>query len=204
MLGTALAIPEAFALLPGESTSNASVQLLTHLTYCTTVVLAIWAALRMDGLGLRAVGLERPRSSSVAWGLGLWAFGAFVVPFVTAPLFHLVDIDVRSGMTSLAQMPLWLRLVVALTSGPTEELLYRGFAIDQLTRLFGQPWVAGAVAATIFGLAHVPTWGLGFALAADLPMGIYMTAFYIWHRDLAANMFAHALGLVVAMSSIGP
>jgi len=111
---------------------------------------------------------------------------------------------VRSGMASLAQMPMWLRLIVAVTSGPTEELLYRGFAVDQLTRLFGRPWVAGAVAAVIFGLAHVPTWGLGFALAADLPMGIYATAFYIWRRDLAANMFAHALGLVIAMSSIGP
>src|SRR3989304_2368804 len=58
----------------------------------------------------------------------------------------------------------------------------------------------GAGLATLgFALAHVPAWGLGFALTADLPFGIVMTAFYLWRRDLLANMLAHSAGLVFGM-----
>jgi len=99
-------------------------------------------------------------------------------------------------------MPPALRIFAAVGSGVVEELLYRGFAIERLTALTGRPWIAGGIAALIFGLAHVPSWGLGFALSADLPFGIYMTLFYLWRRDLVACMIAHSTGLVVAMFTI--
>jgi len=51
-------------------------------------------------------------------------------------------------------------------------------------------------------LARVPAWGVSFALAADLPFGILMTIFYLWRRDLPANMLAHASVLVVQMLTI--
>jgi hypothetical protein len=35
------------------------------------------------------------------------------------------------------------------------------------------------MAAVAFGLAHIPFWGSAFALAADLPFGILMTAVYL-------------------------
>ena len=45
----------------------------------------------------------------------------------------------------------------------------------------------------------VPTWGLSFALAADLPFGLLATWFYLWRRDLGANSLAHSTALIVAM-----
>jgi membrane protease YdiL (CAAX protease family) len=55
------------------------------------------------------------------------------------------------------------------------------------------------ISAVIFGLAHIPTWGVAFALGVDLPFGIVMTLFYLWKRDLIANIIAHSGGLVAAM-----
>jgi membrane protease YdiL (CAAX protease family) len=58
--------------------------------------------------------------------------------------------------------------------------------------------------ALAFGLAHVPAWGLGVALGADLPFGIVMTLFYLWRRDLLANILAHSAGLVVGLLTVVP
>jgi uncharacterized protein len=90
------------------------------------------------------------------------------------------------------------------TGGVVEEVLYRGYAVERLGTITGRPWVGGVISVFAFGLAHVPGWGVPFALAADLPFGLLMTMFYLWRRDLPANILAHSTALVVAMLTIGP
>ena len=43
---------------------------------------------------------------------------------------------------------------------------------------------------------------LAFALGADLPFAIVMTVFYLWRRDLLANILAHSGGLVVSLVTL--
>jgi membrane protease YdiL (CAAX protease family) len=102
-------------------------------------------------------------------------------------------------MDRLFAIPVWFRVLLGISGGAIEELFYRGYAIERLATITGRPWLAGLISAVIFGLSHIPYWGLGFALAADLPAGLLMSAFYIWRRDLLANIFAHSAGLVIAM-----
>jgi membrane protease YdiL (CAAX protease family) len=94
--------------------------------------------------------------------------------------------------------------VVGVTGGAIEETLYRGYAIERLATITGRRWLGGAISAVAFGLAHVPGWGIGFALAADLPFGIVMTLFYLWRRDLVANILAHSTVLVVSLLTAVP
>lgn len=70
---------------------------------------------------------------------------------------------------------------------PVEEQLYRGYAVERLAVLTGRWSVGGTIAAIVFGLAHAPFWGLGPALAANLPFGLLMVAAYAWRRDLVAK-----------------
>jgi len=80
--------------------------------------------------------------------------------------------------------------------------LYRGYAVERLVSVMDNYWLAGLVAVIAFGLAHIPFWGIGPALGADLPFGLVMTLFYLWRRDLIANCIAHSGALVVSLLSL--
>ena len=204
----ALAVPNVFGALPEWLVGPApgpAVQWLIFLLYFGVACAVVALVLRADGVTAADIGIRRPGWITVASGVALWAVGEVVLPVITAPLARLLGTPgVESGISELASMPPALRVFVAIGAGAVEELLYRGFAIERLSRLTGRRWVAGAIAATLFGLAHVPSWGLGFALSADLPLGIYATAFYLWRRDLVANMIGHSLGILVAMFTVVP
>ena len=107
--------------------------------------------------------------------------------------------DFQPGLDRIARQPVWFRVCVALSSGLVEEVLYRGYAVERLATLTGRLPLGGLIAAVAFGAAHVPFWGLGPALAADLPFGAIMVALYVWRRDLFANAAAHAALLLISM-----
>jgi membrane protease YdiL (CAAX protease family) len=204
----ALAVPNVFGVLPEWLVAPApgpAVQWLIFLLYFGVASAVVALVLRADGVTAADIGLRRPGWITVASGVAVWAVGLLVLPVITAPLARLFGTEgVQSGLNELATMPPALRVFVAIGAGAVEELLYRGFAIERLSRLTSRRWLAGAIAATVFGLAHVSTWGLGFALSTDLPFGIYATAFYLWRRDLVANMIGHSTGLLVAMFTVVP
>jgi uncharacterized protein len=82
--------------------------------------------------------------------------------------------------------------LVVLRAGITEELFYRGYAIERLQSLFGRKWMAALVPLAVFSVAHYRQ-GLGGIVAA-LFLGAIFTAFYLRYRDLLANICAHFLG----------
>ena len=187
--------------LVGES-PRLSIQIAVQLLYCTLPLLIAWIVVRHERLPLRSIGLRRPDGSTVVWGLLLW--GAIsLLPLLTEPLLKVVGTaGVDEGIRRLVVLPVWFRVIVGLTGGIVEEVLYRGYAVERLATMTGRPWLGAALAALVFGLAHIPAWGLGFALAADLPFGIVMTVFYLWRRDLLANILAHSGGLVVSLVTL--
>ena len=64
--------------------------------------------------------------------------------------------------------------------------------------------LGGLLSVVVFAVAHVSFWGPGPALTTFITGGV-ATAFYVWRRDLLANVIAHvvtdAVGLL-ALSSI--
>jgi membrane protease YdiL (CAAX protease family) len=185
----------------GES-PRLAIQLVLHLLYCTLPILIGGIVIRYEHLPLRSIGLRRAAWSTLLWGLGLW--GAIsLLPIVTAPLLQLSGTaGLDEGIQRLVVLPVWFRVIVGLTGGIVEEVLYRGYAVERLATITGWPWLAGTVSVVFFTLAHVPAWGLGFALGTDLPFAIAMTAFYLWRRDLLANILAHSGGLVVSLLTL--
>lgn len=186
----------------GESPAIA-IQVALQLLYCGMAAFLLWFVLRVERLPLTSIGLRRPTWLTVVSGLGLLAVSSYVLAPLTVPLQRALGTEgMQAGMDQLAAMPVWFRVVVGLTAGMIEEIFYRGYAIERLATITGRAWLGGLISAVIFGLAHVPEWGLGFALAADMPFGLLTTAFYLWRRDLVANMIAHSTGLVVAMLAL--
>jgi membrane protease YdiL (CAAX protease family) len=180
-------------------------QLIVQLVYCGLAVLLAWLMLRVEHRTWRSIGLRPPRWTTGALAVLMVGTTLFLLPLVTSRLLRITGApDLEGEMRRLAAIPLGLRAFVGGTGGVIEELLYRGCAIEALAALTRRRWIGATIAVIAFALAHVPTWGLAFALAADLPFGILMTACYLWQRDLPANMLAHGATLVVQMLTTVP
>ena len=85
----------------------------------------------------------------------------------------------------------------ALITGETnfrrivEELFYRGYAIERIESLGLNRFWAVVIPLTIFAVAH---WTGGWAnILIALALGVILSVFYVWRRDLVANMIAHFL-----------
>jgi membrane protease YdiL (CAAX protease family) len=202
----ALAGPPVFVVISkglfGEMPSL-GIQVTLQLLYCGMAAFLLWFVLRVERLPLKSIGLRRPTWLTIVSGIGLLLVGSFVVAPMTVPLQEALGTGgMQAGLDQIAAWPLWFRIGVGLTGGMIEEFFYRGYAIERLAAITGRAWIGGLISALVFGLAHIPEWGLGFALAADLPFGVLMTVFYLWRRDLLANMLAHSTGLVLAMLAL--
>lgn len=92
---------------------------------------------------------------------------------------------------AMARLPLWLITLIVIRAGVVEELCYRGYAIERLHALGLPRSVAALVPLGVFGVGH---WTGGWAnIVLALALGAILAAFYVWRRDLLANMFGHFL-----------
>lgn len=147
-----------------------------------------WERRTLTSIGIRPLGWQ-----SVGWGI---AFAAFLI-WVYSPLLgramgfaHIPWF--AEGFAKLARFPVWYPALGVVIGGTAEELLYRGYAVERLARLTGSWWLAGFLSVLAFGLAHVPMWGWSAAVTT-LASGALATAFFVWRRDLLANILAHVV-----------
>jgi membrane protease YdiL (CAAX protease family) len=98
------------------------------------------------------------------------------------------------------KLPLWFMTLIVLRAGVVEEFLYRGYAITRLEALgLGCCWSV-AIPLVIFSVAH---WTGGWAnIVITLALGSILSGFYVWRRDLVANMIGH--GLVDFVANVLP
>ena len=95
------------------------------------------------------------------------------------------------GSSAFERLPLWLITMIVFRAGIVEELFYRGYAIERLEAMGLGKFAAVAVPLLIFAAAHY-TGGAANVLIA-LVIGGILSGFYLWRRDLVANMIAHTL-----------
>ena len=139
-----------------------------------------------ERLPFRSVGIGRATvKSSLAWG-GVIAVVCAVLAFAMAALTHY---NGGSSGAALAKLPLWLTTIIVLRAGVLEELFYRGYAIERLEALGLNRFWAGIIPLLIFGVAHRTGGWANIVIA--LVLGAVLTLFYLWRRDLVANMIGH-------------
>jgi uncharacterized protein len=204
----ALAGPPLFVIIPDKFFGpfpGLAVLLALQVLYIALAVFVLWVVLREERLPLESIGLRGPSWVTLVSGVLLWLAVSYLLPIVTTPLVSALGTEgFDDGLRRLAVLPAWFRVVVGVSGGCVEEVLYRGYAIERLATIVGRGWISAGISAVAFGLAHVPAWGVGFSLGADLPFGILMTLFYMWRRDLLANILAHSASLVVALLTTVP
>jgi uncharacterized protein len=179
-----------YRLVTGENHSES--QILGR--ECALFLLAgllLWIVKRWEVLPLTSIGL---RVDAVRTSLlrGLW-FAAILLAATVGLYLLLRAVGIHLGEEHANAFHPSV-LVVALTmlrAGVTEEIFYRGFAIERLKTLTGSSLLAGLVPLLIFALAHYRQ-GMGGIVAAFVLGGIF-TALYMKYRDLLANITGHFL-----------
>ena len=179
------------------------VQVLQQFAFCAIAAIVVLATRRSEQLPLASIGVRRPNWGSAISAVGIVLVARYLLPMLTTPLMTALDLgDFRTGLDVIGRQPVWWRVCTALTSGLVEEVLYRGYAVERLATLTGRLPLGGLLATVAFGAAHIPFWGLGPALAADLPFGALMTAVYVWRRDVVANAAGHITLLLIGLVSV--
>jgi uncharacterized protein len=152
---------------------------------------------RGEGLSFKSIGLGTCRWwKSIAWGFVI----AVVSVAVVGGLVYLTGYGHGPGSAAFEKLPLWLITLIVFRAGVVEELFYRGYAIERLRMIgLGRFWSV-TIPLVIFSLGH---WSGGAAnILIALAAGIILTGFYLWRRDLVANMIGH--GLVDFVANVLP
>jgi membrane protease YdiL (CAAX protease family) len=141
---------------------------------------------RGEHLSFRSIGLGTARWwKSILWGLAIAVVSAAAV----GGLAYLTGYGHGPGSAAFEKLPLWLITLIVFRAGVVEELFYRGYAIERLQMIgLGRFWSV-TIPLVIFSLGH---WSGGLAnVLIALAAGIILTGFYLWRRDLVANMIGH-------------
>jgi membrane protease YdiL (CAAX protease family) len=139
-----------------------------------------------EHLPLRSTGLGTARWwKSILWGFVI----AIVSTAVVGGLAYLTGYGHGPGSAAFEKLPLWLITLIVFRAGVVEELFYRGYAIERLRMIgLGRFWSV-TIPLVIFSLGH---WSGGAAnILIALAAGLILTGFYLWRRDLVANMIGH-------------
>ncbi len=141
---------------------------------------------RGERLPLTSIGLGTSRWwKSILWGLVIAVASAAAGGVLAA----LTGYGHGPGSAAFEKLPLWLITLIVLRAGVVEELFYRGFAIERLQAVGLKPAWAAGIPLVIFALGH---WTGGAAnILIALVLGAILSAFYLWRRDLVANMIGH-------------
>ena len=154
-------------------------------------LVVVWVT-RVERLSLSSIGLHRPGWGTLGWGLAAAVALLASVMLTFALIAPALGLKQNMAATAgIVQVPLWLLLLTPIVAGVTEEILYRGYAIERLTFLTGRRWLGGLIAGAAFLLAHWSWGGLQMIVVAFAT--VILTGLYLWRRDLACCMLAHVL-----------
>jgi membrane protease YdiL (CAAX protease family) len=190
-----VAIRQVFVFFVPETTF-ASALLKEALIWLSAIVL-ILIVKRGEHLPMRSIGLGTARWwKSILWGFVI----AIASTVIVGALVYVTGYGHGPGSAAFEKLPLWLITAIVLRAGIVEELFYRGYAIERLQMIgLGRFW-AVIIPLVIFSVGH---WSGGAAnILIAFAAGLILTGFYLWRRDLAANMIGH--GLVDFVANVLP
>jgi hypothetical protein len=183
--------------LPNAHVPGLSVKLSGYVTVLMEewlVVLLIWLALRGRGMTLKSlIGGRWDSAGNFFKDVGLsLAFLVVAVPLLGV-LAHFVGASnniSHANITpkTLGQLATWV--VLATTGGFCEELIFRGYLVQQFRAWTGSVVWAVVIQGILFGLAH---GFYGLAMVVVTIHGCLLGVLAAWRKSLRPGMLAHGL-----------
>lgn len=144
-----------------------------------------------EGRTLATIGLRRLPLRQMLLGIGIGVCLSLLVPLLTLAAAAMTG----NGETAIVDMATGVSIGVVIigvvTAAVTEEVLFRGYAIERLEEVTGRTWLAGLVSLAVFTVIHLPNWGTVHTFGVVLPLGAALTVLYVWKRNLPLVVLVH-------------
>ncbi|HLW55593.1 MAG TPA: CPBP family intramembrane glutamic endopeptidase [Candidatus Angelobacter sp.] len=159
------------------------------------LVLFVWLGLRRRGVSvLHLISAGRNKGTEVLedWAFSLaFLFGWLIFAAVISLLLKLTLSDSARSLFPRTATEAAAFLLLSLTAGFCEELIFRGYLQRQFTGWTGSAAAGLLLQGLAFGLAH-GYQGFRFMLIITLE-GCFLGLMARWRRSLRSVMFAHAM-----------
>ena len=166
--------------------------------WAVTVVLLAFVLL-VERRGLASIGFRKPGVLDIVLAVVFWivsvAASGFVHSMLPPPPSDGLEIMLASSIPVL--------VLIVFTASITEEIFYRGYAIERLTELSGSLWIAVVISFALFLLPHIAFFGPHWILYQGVSV-VLLYVLYVWRRNLWACMLLHLLGnLMILFPALG-
>jgi len=159
--------------------------------YVTAMLLYVCAAERrpLSSIGFRAPGIKNIGIGIAAGILLVAVLGALY--FAILPALHLNDsVATTANGRALMATPFWWRFISTVRAAVSEEILFRGYAMERIQELTGSRTIATLLSCAVFTVDHVSSWGWSHEITVGTA-GLALSLLYLWRRNLWVNIIAH-------------
>ena len=195
-LGLALAAPVLYTLFAEAFLFSDQSHTLLHIYMglfvmwflaVAVVLLTLWAEKRP----LSSIGWESPTVKLTLIGVGLGVLLSLTVPALSVLSGMMIPSDEAGSIESAVQISGFIMLAGVITAGITEEILYRGYALERLLDWTGSKWISSIISLVFFTVLHISGWNMAHIVGVVIPLGAAMIALYWWKRNLILVIIVH-------------
>jgi len=195
-LGLALAAPVLYTLFAEAILLSDQSHTLLHIYMglfvmwflaVAVVLLTLWAEKRP----LSSIGWESPTVKLTLIGVGLGVLLSLTVPALSVLSGMMIPSDEAGSIESAVQISGFIMLAGVITAGITEEILYRGYAMERLLDWTGSKWISSIISLVFFTVLHISGWNMAHIVGVVIPLGAAMIALYWWKRNLILVIIVH-------------
>jgi len=157
------------------------------------ILALVWFGIRRRSVTLRdLIGGSWNNWMAILRDLGIVVLFFIASNLVSAILVHFLKLDPGKAMRGLlphSGLEVSLYLLMALTAGFCEEIIFRSYLQKQFTAMMGNAWLAVTAQGILFALFHGNQgWKFMVIIAA---YGWFLGALAYWRRSLRPGMIAH-------------
>ena len=138
--------------------------------------------------------------TSIGWGIII-----FISLYIAVIIYGLLYFAIAKAhppheeiMDRVSKFPVWLKLLLCIRAGVTEETFFRGYGISRIESLTGSKVAAVAITTLFFGFGHL-IYGTVNHVLGTMVIGFILTMYYLKTRNLLSCIIAHFLFDAIAM-----
>src|SRR6056297_161830 len=154
------------------------------------IVLVLLIIIYWEKRTLSSIGFKKISIKTVLQSILLGIIAVVISILTLGILYNVIGLKEPDTLSTIAELPLLVKLFTITTAAITEEILYRGYSIERIRDMSGSIIIGGLISGFIFLAMHFPDWGIAGAIP-QIIFTIFLIGYYIKKRNLLACIIMH-------------